>query len=82
MQLFCLLLEASCLQWSFIPTIDNFSFFTYNWSFFAYNFSFFGYSWSFSAYNGKVRLIKGLKGLQAKKLNCKQKAQENLLRSF
>ena len=33
MRLFCLQLEASCLQWSFLLTVDNFSFFTYNWSF-------------------------------------------------
>ena len=33
MRLFCLQLEASCLQWSFLLTIDNFSLFTYNWSF-------------------------------------------------
>ena len=41
---------------AFLLTIDNFSFFAYNFSFFAYSFSFF-------AYSGKVRLIKGLKGL-------------------
>ena len=40
MRLLCLQLEASCLQWSFLLTIDNFSFFAYNWSFFAYSFSF------------------------------------------
>ena len=40
-QLFCLQLEASCLQWSFLLTVDNFSLFTYNWSVFADNFSFF-----------------------------------------
>ena len=44
---FCLQLEASCSQWSFLPTIDNFSFLTCNWSFFALNFSFFTDSWSF-----------------------------------
>ena len=27
MRLFCLQLEASCLQWSFLLTVDNFSFF-------------------------------------------------------
>ena len=27
MRLFCLQLEASCLQWSFSLTVDNFSFF-------------------------------------------------------
>ena len=44
-------------------TVEHFSFFTYSWSFFAYNFSFFAYSWSLFAYSGKVRLIRGLKGL-------------------
>ena len=55
MQLFCLQLEASCLQLSF---------FAYScvWQFFAYNLSFFMYSWcfclqsSFFAYSGKVCL--------------------------
>ena len=45
--LFCLQLEASCLQWSFLLTVDNVCFFTYSWSFFTYSFSFFTYSWSF-----------------------------------
>ena len=65
MRLFCLQLEASCLQWSFLLTVDNFTFFSYNWSFFAYGFSFFTYSWSFFAYIGKVRLIRALR-------DCKQ----------
>ena len=58
MQLFCLQLEASCLQWSF---------FTYNhvWElvFFVeafYSFSFFTYSFSFCAYSGKLGLISTL----------------------
>ena len=33
MRLFRLQLEASCLQWTFLLTVDTFSFFTYNWSF-------------------------------------------------
>ena len=58
----------------FYFTIDHFSFLTYNWSLFAYNFSFFSsYSWSFFAYSGKVSLIRALRDLLAKKLNCKQK---------
>ena len=40
MQPFCLQLEASCLQWRFLLTADNFSYFTYNWSFFTYSSSF------------------------------------------
>ena len=46
-----------------LVAVDDFSIFTCSWSFFAYNFNFFAYSWSFFAYSGKVRLIKGLKGL-------------------
>ena len=52
-RLFCLQLEASCLQWSFLLTVDNFSILTYTWSFFAYSFSFFTYSWSFLLTVGK-----------------------------
>ena len=48
---------------AFLLTIDNCSFVAYNWSFFAYNFNFFTYSWSFFAYNGKVRLIRALRGV-------------------
>ena len=33
MWIFWLQLEASCLQWSFLLTVDNFSFVTYSWSF-------------------------------------------------
>ena len=67
MQLFCLQLEASSLQWSWLITVDNLSFFTYNWSFFAYNLSFIDYSFSFFAYSGKVRLIRALR-------DCKQRS--------
>ena len=68
MRLFCLQLEASCLQWSFFYLqLPILAFFTYSWSFFAYSFSFFTYSWSFFAYSGKSASNKGLKGLQAKK---------------
>ena len=68
MRLFCLQLEASCLQWSFLLlTVDNFSFFTYNWSFFAYSFSFSTYSWSFFAYSGRMRLLMALR-------DCKQRS--------
>ena len=68
MRLFCLQLEASCLQWSF------FSFFAYNWSFFAYSFSFFTYNWSFFAYNGKVRLIRALRDCKKRSLTVSKKA--------
>ena len=63
MQLFCLQLEASCLQWSF---------FTYNWHFLlcylqselcTYNFSLFAYCWAFFAYNGESVSNKRLNGL-------------------
>ena len=74
MQLFCLQLEASCLQWSFLLTVDNFSFFTYNWSFFAYSFSFFTYNWSFFAYTGKVRLIRTLRDCKQRSLSVSKKA--------
>ena len=58
----------------FLLKVDNFSFFTYNWSFFAYNFGFSTYSWSFFCLQWESASNKGLKGLQAKKLNCKQKS--------
>ena len=74
MRLFCLQLEASCLQWSFILTVDNFSFFTYNWNFFAYSFSVFTYSWSFFAYSGKVRLIRALRDCKQRSLTVSKKA--------
>ena len=74
MRLFCLQLEASCLQWSFLLTIDSFSFFTYNWSFFAYSFSFFTYSWSFFAYSGKVCLIRALRDSKQRSLTVSKKA--------
>ena len=81
MQLFCLQLEASCLQWSFLLTVDNFSFFTYNFSVFAYNFSvfaynfsFFAYSWSFFAYSGKVPLIRALRDCKQRSLTVSKKS--------
>ena len=67
MRLLYLQLEASRLQWSFLLTVDNFSFFTYSWSFSAYSFSFLTYSWSFFAYSGKVRLTRALR-------DCKQRS--------
>ena len=73
MRLFCLQLEASCLQWSFLVTVDNFSFFTYSWSFFACSFSFFTYSWSFFAYSGKVRLIRALRDCKQRSLTVSKK---------
>ena len=73
-QLFCLQLEASCSQWSFLLTVDSFSFSTYNWSFFAYNFSFFSHSWSFFAYSGKVRLARALRDCKQRSLTVSKKA--------
>ena len=74
MRLFCLQLEASCLQWSFLLTVDNFSFFTYSWSFFAYSFSFFTYSWSFFAYSGKVCLTRALRDCKQRSFTVSKKA--------
>ena len=74
MRLFCLQLEASCLQWSFLLTIDNFSFFAYSWSFSAYSFSFSAYSWSFFAYSGKVLLIRALRDCKQRSLTVSKKA--------
>ena len=62
MQFFCLQLEGSCLQWSFLLTIDKFSFFTYNWSFFPYNLSFLLTLRVFLLTVGKC-VYKGFKGL-------------------
>ena len=72
MQLFACSWKLPAYSGAFLLTIDNSNFFTCNFSFFAYNFSFltvgvFCLQWE-SASN------KGLKGLQAKKLNCKQKS--------
>ena len=74
MQVFCSQLEASCLQWSFLLTIDKFIFlltiraFSLTILAFLLTIGAFCLQWE-SASN------KRLKGLQAKKLNCKQKAQ-------
>ena len=73
MRLFCLQLEASCLQWSFL-TVDNFSFFAYSFGFFTYNSGFFTYSWSFFAYSGKVRLIRALRDCKQRSLTASNKA--------
>ena len=74
MQLFCLQLEASRLQWSFLLTVDNFGFFAYNWSFFAYSFSFVTHSWSFFACSGKVRLIRALRDCKRRSLTVSKTA--------
>ena len=71
---FCLQLEASRLQWSFLLTVDNFSSSAYSWSFFAYSFSFFTYSWSFFAYSGKVYLIRALRDCKQRSLTVSKKA--------
>ena len=92
MRLFCLQLEASCLQWSFLLTVDNFSFVgnnvAYSWSFLAYSFSFSAYSfsfsadsWSFFAYSGKVHLIRALRDCKQRSSNCKQKSFPRFLLS-
>ena len=73
MQFFGLQLEASCLQWVFLLTVDNFSFFTYSWSFSAYSFSFLTYNWSFLAYSGKVPLIKVLNDCKQRNLTASKK---------
>ena len=59
--------ELPAYNGAFLLTIENFSFSTCSWSFFTYSWSFFSLQWE-SASN------KGLKGLQAKKLNCKKKS--------
>ena len=66
MQPFFLQLEASCLQLSFLLTLDKFSF-CLQLELFCLQFQFLCLQWE-SVSN------KGLKGLYAKKLNCKQKA--------
>ena len=73
MQLFCLQLEASCLQWSFLLTIDNFSLLL-TVGFFAYNFSFLTYNWSFFVYNEELRLIRGLRDCKQRSLTVSKKA--------
>ena len=72
--LFCLQLEASCLQWSFLLTVDHFSIFTYSWRFITYNFSFFVYSWSLFADIGKARLIRALRDCKQRSLTVSKKA--------
>ena len=74
MRLFCLQLEASCLQWSFLLTVDHFSFFTYSWSSCAYSFSFSTYSWSFFAYSGELRLVRALRDCKQRSLTVSKKA--------
>ena len=74
--IFCLQLQASCLQWSsFTYTIDNFCFFltAYSCRVGAFSLTISAYLLTFFAYNGKSASNKRLKGLQAKKINCKQR---------
>ena len=59
MRLFCLQMEASCLQWSFLLKIDNFSFSTYNVSFFGGG--------------GEVRLIRALRDCKRRSLTVSKK---------
>ena len=73
-RLFCLQLEAFCLQWGFLLTIGNCSVFAYNWSIFAYSFRFYTYSWSFFAYNSEVRLIRALRDCKQRSLAVSKKA--------
>ena len=82
MRLFCLQLEASCLHWSFLLTVDKFSFFTYNWSFFAYNLSFSTYNWSFFAYSGEARLIRALRDCKQRSLTVSKKSSDCKWTSF
>ena len=70
MRPFCLQLEASCLQWRLLLTVHNYSFFTYSWSFFV---SIFHFQLELFCLHWESASSKGLKGLYAKKLNCKQK---------
>ena len=74
MRLFAYSWKLPAYSGAFLLTVDNFSFFTYSWSFFTYSFSFFTYSWSFFRLQWESAPNKHLKGLQAKKLNCKQKS--------
>ena len=63
---FCLQFEASCLQWSL---------FTYScvWELFCLQFELFCLQLKLFAYNDEIMSNKHLNGLQAEKLNCKQK---------
>ena len=55
-QLLCLQLEASYLQWSFFSYSPVWELFYLRLEFFPYNWSFFPHNWIFFAYNGKVPL--------------------------
>ena len=66
MQLFCLQLEASCLQWSFL-TVDNFSFLLTVLASLLTVLAFF-------AYSGKVRLIRALRNCKQRSLTVSKKA--------
>ena len=57
---FCLQLEASCLQWSFLLTGVLRSFLVCTLSFLLTARAFFTYSWSFFAYSWKALLISNL----------------------
>ena len=72
--LFCLQLEASCLQWSFLLTIDRVGAFLLTIGAFHLQLLSFTYSWSFLAYNGKVRLISDLRDCKQRSLTVSKQA--------
>ena len=70
MRLFCLQLEVSYLQLSFLLTIALWSFFAYNFSFVHYSGKGFVLTVEIFAYNGKVHLI-------GTAMDCKQRLRHN-----
>ena len=73
---FCLQLEASCLQWSFVTHIVlQLTILAFLLTLgLAYSFSFFTCNCSFFAYNGKVRLIRALRDCEQRSLTESKKA--------
>ena len=67
MQLIYLQLEASCLQWSFLLTVDKFSFCYSQLELFCLQLELFGLQLELFAYSGKARLIRALR-------DCKQRS--------
>ena len=74
MQLFCLQLEASCLQWSFFLTVDILAFLLRVWAFLLTALASSLTVGALFAYNGKVLPIRALRDCKQRSLTVSKKA--------